>query len=882
MESATTQTKLIPGAMLAGALGIIAAVFAVYFSSIQGEFVYDDLLVILQNPQIKSLSNIPDIFASSYWDFVDAESASHVGYYRPLTMALITVAYVMGDGAPEAFHLLSLVMYCLACIAAWRFAARLLKSEAAGFWAALLFAMHPLHVESIAWISALHDPMYALFGFLALNAYLRWRDSGGAGMPWVSGLWFFLSLLSKDGAVTFIPIVLAIEWSRRTTSETAQPKGVQGYVQALTPLLVVFAGYYLIRVMVFGDALAGFDRNTTHFGVGPVRLGLLRVELIGGAMWLLAWPAELNLFRPFQPELPAGAPSLMIGIAGSLVLVALLAVAWLKRWRPGLALLLLIPAGLVPVLLRVESLGTFPLSDRFLFVSVLGFTGLLAHTLWTRLPHVVGGGILAIIAIAMGARSMAHLPNWANEEVLFRNAVAQNERNPNVHWGLGRIKLGDYAKSGLSNDLIEAHACFDASMDLLAESATPSGADIFATHDDHLQTNLGLGHALLREAEIDDFHDYETVRKVFEGVIEYQPRSERGYIGLGVAWLASGDPNQASTAFRKAITLNPNSPEAHFNMGVLLMRIEEWHEASLEFARCLELRNGNLKDLVFLARALVEAEKIEEAKGYALRALELFPENSDPMLLLGTIAARENDTAAALQWSERALEASPTYGAAHLLRGQMLATFNQKGEAVKALKQACELLSDSFEAHFNLTVLLLDSETPELALPYFYVAYRHRPPSWGIRMRKAAEAIHQDQLPALVMLATIDADRNDLNTAITWIRRAIELAPEDAPSNYIYGFLLRKVEGDMQALPFLKFAADHLPESYQAQMEYAELLLQLNRHMETEPYLKAALKLLSKEPMEPGLREKTAEVIETALKEIHRVQGPEAAPVKDQ
>jgi hypothetical protein len=525
MRTALTPRPLPKVALWCGAAALFLAVFAVYVSALRGEFVYDDLLVIQQNPQIASLANIPAIFGSSYWDFVDAESASHVGYYRPLTMVFITLAYSLGDGDPWTFHLFSLVAYALACCAAWRFAARLLHDEVAGFWAALLFTLHPLHVESVAWISALHDPLFACFGFLGLSSFLAWRDGGSAGLPWRAGAWFLLALLSKDAAVALFPIALACDWGRR--HEQPAPGGfARRWLRPHVPFVCAFFLYYAARVLVFGDLLAGFDRQTTDFGVGAARLALLRLEFLGGAAWLLTWPADLNLFRPFQPELPAGSPSLMIGVAGSVVLIALLLLAWVRRWRPALALLLLIPAALLPVLLRVESLGTFPLSDRFLFVPVLGFTGLVAHVVWTRLPRLAAGLLLTVIGVSMGVRSAAQLPHWANEEALFRRAVAQNPRNPNAHWGLGRVMLGEYSKSGLSDDLIEARRSFELAMDLLEEAAT-TGTDIFATQDDHLQTNLGLGQALLREAEIDPFHDYETVRKVFENVIEYQPQSGR-------------------------------------------------------------------------------------------------------------------------------------------------------------------------------------------------------------------------------------------------------------------------------------------------------------------------------------------------------------------
>ena len=97
--SSPTSPSLIRGALI-----VLAALF-VFWPSVRGEFVYDDLLIIQQNPQITSFAHLPKLLGSSYWDFLDPESAKSVGYYRPLSMVLLTAGYVFGGGEPLAFHL---------------------------------------------------------------------------------------------------------------------------------------------------------------------------------------------------------------------------------------------------------------------------------------------------------------------------------------------------------------------------------------------------------------------------------------------------------------------------------------------------------------------------------------------------------------------------------------------------------------------------------------------------------------------------------------------------------------------------------------------------------------------------------------------------------
>ena len=876
--SQTNDSSISRGALLGGAFVIVLAVLFVYIPSLAGEFVYDDLLVIQQNPQITSLANLPTIFTSSYWDFLDADSASHVGYYRPLSVILLTVGHVLGDGDPWWFHFISVTTYILACLAAWRFAARLLKSEAAGFWAALLFAVHPLHVESIAWISALHDPLFACFGLMSLGAFLRWRDEGSSGRPWIAGLWFLLALLAKDAAVAILPLALVIDWGREHRGTDEARPAIASPARAYAPLVVALAFYYMARVIVFGDIQAGFDRTTTDFGVGFGRLALLRLEILGGAAWLLAWPAELNLFRPFHPVFPDGSSNLLIAVAGSGAIVALTLVAWIKRSRTALVALLMIPAALAPVLFRVQALGTFPLSDRFLFLSVLGFTLLVAHLAWSRLPRVPAIVVLGGLALALGLRSAAHIPSWANEEALFTKAVDQSPRSPNVHWGIGRVQLQQFRETGEMQKLTDARLSFEAAMELLVE-AQEGATDVYAVHDDHLQANLGLGWALLHEAEYDPFHDYATARTVFQRVIEYRPDSERGYIGLGVAWLTEGEPNQASVALRKAISLNENSPEAHFNMGLLLMRISDWEGAASEFRHSLALRPNNLEDMAYLSRALQESGQDPEAEVQARRAHELYPEAADPMVLLGILAARKARYPDALSWLDRALAVRPENGAAHLQRGKVLAELGQGIEAVKALQEACNLMPSNFEAHYNLMVLLLTSNKPETCVPTFLHAYRLRPRDTHDRpLRAAAEQILGGDANALGVLATIDAERGAYDLARDWIDKALAIDPLHGVSNYILGtLLLQQGERDLAYEPLLR-GAQALPDSYQAQMDLAELLLDLGRERETSPYLIRAMQLLPKTDMTPELRTKTRETIQTALDMIATLEPGSTEP----
>src|SRR6187399_2197669 len=116
------------------------------------------------------------------------------------SLALV-VGYKVGGGEPWAFHVLSLVFHVAATLFAWRLALRLTRSPSTAFFAALLFGLHPVHVESVAWISALNDPLFGMFALASLDSFVRWREEDSVGSAWKAAVWFLAALLSKELAI---------------------------------------------------------------------------------------------------------------------------------------------------------------------------------------------------------------------------------------------------------------------------------------------------------------------------------------------------------------------------------------------------------------------------------------------------------------------------------------------------------------------------------------------------------------------------------------------------------------------------------------------------------------------------------------------------------
>ena len=845
------------------ALACLALTALPFLSGLSGSFVYDDLAMVVRNPHITSLSGLPAIFGRPMFEFLDPEQATKIGYWRPLAGVALSAGYAVGRGSPLGFHVVSLLLHLAATAVAFRLALRLSKSAWVAFFAALLFGLHPTKVEAVSWISATNDPLSGLFALLALDAFARHRERGSEGAAWPAAVWFLLALLSKEAAVAVLPMVLALDLGRLAARRESRIEA-----RAYVPMAAALALYYVARVAVFGDLAAGFDRTTTDFRVPPLRLFEFRFELLGGFLWLLAWPAKLNLFRPFRPVVPFGDPDELRAFACVLLFAFAAFVLWKRRAGRAFAWLLLVLAAVLPVLVRVQSVGAFTLSDRFLYLAAFGWGLLLAAAAFLWLPKNAAAVLLAIVATAYGVRAQARAGFWRDEDTLFRTAVLESPQSAYVRWGRSRVLLEEYRKSKSPDVLGQAYDEAQAALDLL-ERVQNGDASLFATSDDHVQSNLCLAWCLLCEAEVDEFHDYQSALKVFEMIVERYPESPYAQAGIGAALMQLGRYDEAEAALQKAIGKNPNSAEAHHNLGVLEMRRRDPKKAAAAFTDALRFRRDSLEDLVALAQTQAELGDRDAALATAARAQEKHPSAAGPLVIRGTLAAQKGDMDEALRFFVDALARDPDDAGALLQKGKVLYARGEKESAKGAFLRAAELSPASFEIHYNTGALLLETEGTQAALPYLLRAYALRADdAAGHRLRDTLHSLPIEDPGTLAHLAAADADRGDRDGALAWLERALEKNPEHGPSLYLKARMLAD-RGDLESAETLfRKACEAMPTSFEAHERLGQLLVKAGRGKEAIPFLEKGLEIASASVRDVPGGERAVEELRKKLEEV--------------
>lgn len=750
---------------------------------------------------------------------------------RPLEHAVVALAHHFAKGRPLAFHIVSLFVHLGATTAVFLLARRLTRQTAIALLAAALFGLHPVQAESVARISALHAPLAALFVLLALHVFAGARQRGAS--DWkayaTSGALFVCGLLASETAIALIPMALVLDLAMPRSEPAPRSRSAQ-----LAPHAI-----YGVCALVWLALRSAATTASIPLAVDDSRLWTLRAELFGRALERLVWPFGSGVFPPFRPVIAWSDPSLVMGLCGAAVLAGTW--IWLHRGGRGVALaaVLLIPAALVQPLIVAHASGAFPLTAEQLYLATTGLALLAALVASTKAGVVV----LSAVAIAFAAQTYRRTQIWKNDLTLLGTAVAETPDSPTLQWRLGRAQLRESTARGDHELLTSAGRTFQTALDLLAR-AQKGDRSIFATSDDFLQSNLGLGWSVLFQSERDPDGIDDTAQRVFEMVAARYPESAEAQTALGVSALALGRLEESERAFGRALSLRPGYPEALHNLGQLRVRRGDWRGAAQAFEQALRSRPDHLDDLLSLSRALAEGGEEERALATLERAGALAPDDPGPLVIRGTIEARRGALDSALSWVDRALARAPDDGEALLLRGKILLARGELFAARRALGRAAERLPRSFEAHYNLAALYLKNDEPAEALPHLVQAYALRPTDAASdELRRSLVDIGIQDAETFWRLATIDADRGQPKLAEDWLGRALERDPEHGPSHLLLG-LLRKQRGDIDgAAAALQHACRSMPQSYPAHFTLGMMLVDAGRTNEGLGFLERALEL---------------------------------------
>jgi Flp pilus assembly protein TadD len=596
--------------------GLPVATAAVFARSLTCGFVgYDDRGYVLDNTRVLGGLGMDGL----RWAFTTTRQAN----WHPLTWLSLMLDATVGGADPAVYHATSVALHALASVLLLRVLHLATGELARSATVAALFALHPLRVESVTWISERKDVLAAVFWMGTLLCWLRFRLEGRCRAHIAACLLFACGLLAKPMLVTLPAVLLLLE--RWPLTPALRPRGWRPVLIALAPLAVLAAASAAVTLWA---QRAGGAVGTFHgFPVGA----RLANAAVGAAAYLgdLVWPAGLAVPYPYRWETIAP-PRVLAALA---VLLALSAVAATARRRPWARLgwlwylVTLLPvSGLVQV-------GEQSRADRYTYLPSIGLAiwlvwdaaALAAFLLpdpRTRRRALLAAAVLALVPLA--AVTWAQQAHWKDSFSLWRRALAVTEQNAVAHdgYGLELYREGREAEAlphfqeavRLSPQTTRSHVNLGAALSRLSrydeavaqlEIAVSQQPESAALRAELAAMLLRAGRreeaeALAREvlrAAPGEARAREVVgmAEALRGDLPAEPGARTGeqWVAIGLSLLRERKVAEAEEALRRAVEVEPTLPSGHTNLGVLLAQTGRVAEALPHFEEAARLSPGD-------------------------------------------------------------------------------------------------------------------------------------------------------------------------------------------------------------------------------------------------------------------------------------------------
>jgi protein O-mannosyl-transferase len=628
-------------------LGLIAAAAAVYAPVAQFDFVnYDDPDYITANAHVcegltaKSLA----------WAFTSTEHANWFPLTRISEIADVQMFGMWAGG----HHLVNVILHAASALAWFAVIKRITGARWPAAFIALIFAIHPLHIESVAWIAERKDVLSGLFWALTLWAYLKYADRPGAARYATVLALFVCGLMSKPMIVTLPVVLLLIDyWRERPITRRVLIEKI--------PLLALAAGSSVITYIVQQRGGAVVDQIPLSLRLGNACVSCV-VYLVK-----FVWPSNLAVFYPYPASIPIG-----LALAAGAALLGITALA-LRRGTPRYLTVgwLWYVITLAPVIGLVQ-VGVQARADRYTYVPLIGISIIVAFGV-AQLPKRVAVACAIPASLAWAISAAVNIQPWRDSIHLFEHAIESTDRNYVAYEGLGNA-LRDAGRGA------EAIAAFERAIEIKPGFA---------------EGQNNLGQALLTQGRIDDAtpHILEAVR--------LEPKSAEARVNFGSALRARGMLDQAEAQYRAAVAIDSENAGARRGLATVLGERGKTAEAIEQFKESLRLKPDDADTHYNLGRLLAQLNRMPEATAQFAEAARLQPGSAEAHYNLGNTYAAAGDFQKAASEFQAAVRFNPGYAHAHFNLASALANLERYREAAAEFDAVIKLQPDFPDARRN-------------------------------------------------------------------------------------------------------------------------------------------------------------------------------------
>ncbi len=724
---------------------LLLSTLAVYYQVKDFEFLYfDDNEFVTENTDVREGLTIKGI----QWAFTTTLST----LWHPLAWISHMLDCSIYGLNPAGHHITNLLFHLANTILLFYALHRMTGALWRSAFVAALFALHPLHVESVAWIAERKDVLSSFFWILTMLLYVRYVEETNIRRYLLVLLTVTLGLLSKPMVVTLPFSLLLLDYwplgrfgfngNKRDKGKSVTSLIIRLIVEK-TPFFLLSAAVSISLIFIMKKTDALYDGTAVPY---DVRLGQAMIIYVQYIVKMI-WPANLSVYYPF----PLTVPKLQL-IASAMILLyaSFQAVTLSKRYPYVLTGFLWYLGTLVPVIGIVKA-GTHTMNDRYTYIPLIGIFIIIAWGVpdllskWRRRKEIAT--LLSITAILLSmVTTWFQLGHWKNTITLFEHAVKVTKNNSLAHFTLGialakegdikgamrhytdsiRIKPGDPKPHLNMGNLLMKTGRFDDAAKFYSKAVELDPG--------YSQARNNLGLILLNRGRFDEAIAH------FKKAIEHDPRHSGALNNLGVAMLDTGNMDKAEEYFKRLLKISPDHIEARINLGLVFAEKGLYAEAVKQYRTVLSYNPAYTEAYIDMAMAFEKKGDYDEAVKNYKKALALDPGNAEIYYFTGNVLYNSGNKDEATEYFLKALHLNPDFARARTALGII---FVENGDVDKAIHHFSLSLQNNPKApsaHFNLALAYEMKEMKEEAIEAYEEALRLRP-EWALAKEKLGELL---------------------------------------------------------------------------------------------------------------------------------------------
>jgi tetratricopeptide (TPR) repeat protein len=672
----------------------------------------------------------------------------HFSNWHPVTWLSYMLDCQLFGANPTAMHRVNLGLHIANALLLFLVLRRMTGSTWGSGVVAALFALHPLHVESVAWISERKDVLSTFFWLLTMWAYTEYARRSAAGWYATALLFFTLGLMSKAMLVTLPLVLLLLDYWPLERMHRRGQSAERGR-DRLGKLLVEKIPFFLLAALGSWLAFLAQRRGEamTTFTVLPF---IQRVEnaFVSYTRYLgkTFWPADLAVFYPH----PYGWSGLQVlGASVCLLTVSLLALRGWRRWPFLFTGWFWFLGTLVPVIGLVQ-VGGQSMADRYTYVPSIG---LFIALVWSareiiqakRLPVPIPIGVTAAVLVSCAVITYRQAGYWEDSLTLFEHAASIGDSSAVVRNNLGDALL----QHGKTN---EANAQFRAALELDPEDFRAWG---------------NLGNSFLREGKLEEAIDH------YRNGLRYKANSAELHFNLATALNHKGNVPGAMAEYQQTIALKPDYLNAWLTLGNIHMTLGNTEAAITNYTTALAIKDDFAPAYYNLGNARLAQNRVEDAVALFSQAIRLDEQFGDAHRQLGVALEQSGKAQEALKHFERAVGLKPNDPGARARLAALLASLGRTEAAINQYREAIKLDPDMPALLNNLAWML--ATHPEA---------RFRNGAEAVQLAERAVKASERKAPMLLgTLAAAYAEAGRFDEAVKTAEEAIRLARSAGDEN---------------------------------------------------------------------------------------------------